>query len=82
LPGNAGNFTWISTSTTAAKKEQTAVIIFMDSHRGVMLLKSVIWNAHPIRSRKLITETRIINIHTIICNEYGRPSEYQRDLII
>jgi hypothetical protein len=64
----------------AAKMKQTAVIIFIGTHCGIILLRRVMLNSQPVRSRKAKTNTTRMDIHTIICNVRGKSNEYQPGL--
>jgi hypothetical protein len=73
----AGKFALIITNADAVIIKQTALIIFIGIHCGMMLLSRVILNNHPVMSRILRINTIIIDIQTAVCNEPGNPNEYQ-----
>jgi hypothetical protein len=71
-----GKFNRIITSAAAVKIKHRAVVIFIELHCGKMLLKKVMLNTHPERSRKPKTNTIIMDIHKIIRNERDNPNEF------
>jgi hypothetical protein len=53
------------TSDNTDMSKQNAVINFMGSHRGPILLKTVRLNIHPVISREEIINTKISDVHII-----------------